>query len=350
MKKIRAILAGCGSMSAAWLRSAEEVEGLEVVGLVDLNLQAAQARQAEFGLGHAAIGSDLGAMLESLKPDVLFDCTIPEAHHPNALLAFKHGVHVLGEKPLADTLSKAREMVEAARKAGVIHAIIQNRRYDPNIRRVSRFLRQGGVGELTTVNADFYIAAHFGGFRDAMNHPLLLDMAIHTFDAARLITVADPVSVYCHEWNPKGSWYAHGASAIAMFEMSGGIVFTYRGSWCSEGAHTTWESDWRMVGTKGTVRWDGGTYPQASIVSALPEKVGEGYTKLFAEHQSFELPRVEVQDRIGGHTGLIREMVECIGVGGVPETSSSDNIKSLAMVFAAIESAESGQKVKVCWD
>ncbi len=58
-----------------------------------------------------------------------------------------------------------------------------------------------------------------------MTHVLLLDMAIHTFDAARLISSADPVGVYCHEWNPAGSWYDRDASAAAIFEMSNG--------WCT---------------------------------------------------------------------------------------------------------------------
>ena len=80
-------------------------------------------------------------------------------------------------------------------------------------------MQSGAVGPLTTVNCDFYIGAHFGGFRDRMEHVLLLDMAIHTFDQARFIMGADPVSVYCNEWNPAGSWYDHDASAIAIFEM-----------------------------------------------------------------------------------------------------------------------------------
>ncbi|MBF6593924.1 MAG: Gfo/Idh/MocA family oxidoreductase [Thermaceae bacterium] len=347
---MRAILVGCGAMSPAWLRSAKEVEGLEIAGLVDLREDAARARQLEFGLDKAAIGSNLEHLLEQIKPDVLFDCTVPEAHYSNALMAFKHGVHVLGEKPLADTLPRARAMVEAARKANLIHAVIQNRRFDPNIRRVRRFLENGGIGEITTVNADFYIAAHFGGFRDAMQHPLLLDMAIHTFDAARLISGQDPVSVYCQEWNPKGSWYAHGASAMAIFEMTGGVIFNYRGSWCSEGAHTAWESDWRIIGTQGTLRWDGGAHPKASVVSAAVHKVGDGWSSMFASQDTSELPGLDPQDRVGAHAGLIREMVQCIRWGQTPETASSDNIKSLAMVFAAIESAQTGAKVAVSWD
>lgn len=350
MEKVRAVLAGCGAMSGAWLRAAAQVEGLEVVGLVDLREAAARARQAEFGLGGAGVGTDLGAILQQTQPDVLFDCTVPEAHYDNALLAFRHRIHVLGEKPLADSLPRAREMVEAARQAGCIHAVIQNRRYDPNIRRVRRFLAGGTIGPLTTLNADFYIAAHFGGFRDIMEHVLLLDMAIHTFDAARLITGQDPLSVYCLEWNPQGSWYRHGASAMAIFEMTGGVVFNYRGSWCAEGFHTTWESSWRAIGTRGTLLWDGGEQLKASVVESPAPGLDKSPDGLFSTHREMELPGLDPQDRIGGHAGLIREMVECIRFGGVPETASSDNIKSLAMVFAAIESASSGRRVRVGWD
>jgi len=62
-------------------------------------------------------------------------------------------------------------------------------------------------------------------------------------DAARFITAADALSVFCHEWNPAGSWLDHEASAVAIFHMSGGIVYTYRGGWSTEGLNATSESD-----------------------------------------------------------------------------------------------------------
>lgn len=74
------------------------------------------------------------------------------------------------------------------------------------------------------------LAPHFGGFREEMDNVLLLDMAIHTFDAARYVAGRKPLTVYCVERNPKGSWYRHGASANAIFEFSDDIVFSYRGS------------------------------------------------------------------------------------------------------------------------
>ncbi len=350
MEKLKVILVGCGAMSGAWLSAAKNIPDLELVGLVDLREEAAQARATEFGLHDAKIGTDLGAMLQTTQANTLFDCSIPEAHHDNALIAFKHGVHVLGEKPLAHSITHARAMVEAARAANCVHAVVQNRRFDPNIRRVRRYLETNEIGPVTTLNADFYIAAHFGGFRDAMPNVLLLDMAIHTFDAARLILKADPVSVYCHEWNPKDSWYAHGSSAMCIFEFSDGSVFNYRGSWCSEGFHTTWESDWRIVGTRGSLRWDGGSQPRASVVVPNQTSPSEGgRSDFFSQHHEFELPDLDADDAIGGHDGVIKDFVTAVRTGRQPETASSDNIKSLAMVFGAIESAKLEKKIPVAW-
>ena len=145
-------------------------------------------------------------------------------------------------------------MAAAAQAADRTFAVIQNRRYLDGIVRSRDLIHSGQLGPLTTLNADFYIGAHFGGFRDEMEHVLLIDMAIHSFDQARFIAGADPVSVYCHEWNPPGSWYAHGASAMAIFEMTNGLVFNYRGSWCAEGKQTAWACDWRAMGQSGTAR------------------------------------------------------------------------------------------------
>ena len=350
-EKLKAVMVGCGAMSRAWLEATARIDDLEIVGLVDLREEAATARRDEFKLDGARIGSNLEEMLGTLKPDAIFDCTIPEAHHQNALTAFRRGVHVLGEKPLAHSMEAAREMVAAARASGCVHAVIQNRRYDPNIRRVRRYLESGEIGLITTLNADFYIGAHFGGFRDAMEHVLLLDMAIHTFDAARLILNTDPVAVYALEWNPAGSWYAHGSSAMCIFEMSDGSIFNYRGSWSAEGFHTTWESDWRIAGTRGTVRWDGGDHPTANVVKVPGRSVpGGNPDALLSSFTESELPALDPRDRVGGHEGQIRDFVACVKSGTVPETASSDNIKSLAMVFGAIQSAKESRRIEIRWD
>jgi predicted dehydrogenase len=340
-RPLRAVLVGCGGMSEQWLRAAAATPGLEIVGLVDIREEAARRRAEQFALGGALVGTELGPMLERSGAEIVFDVTVPEAHLHTALTALAHGCHVLGEKPMADSMEHARRLVEAAAAAGRHYAVIQNRRYDPNIRRLRRLAASGRLGRLTTLNSDFYIGAHFGGFRDQMRHVLLLDMAIHTFDAARLISGTDPVSVYCKEWNPEGSWYAHGASAVAVFEMSDGLVYTYRGSWSAEGLPTTWEADWRLIGTQGSARWDGGEGIIAEAVTATG-----GFR---SETAPVEAPPLDPADGVGGHAGIIAEFVRCVRSGEQPETTCTENIKSLAMVFGAIESAEQGRPVQIRW-
>ena len=340
MKQFKVVLVGCGAMSKEWIRVALQIPNLELVGMVDLYEENARTRAAEFNLERVQIGTDLAQMLGRTKADLVFDVSIPEAHYGVALEAFKHGAHVLGEKPLADSLVRAIEMVNSATHSQLTHSVMQNRRFDPNILNVKKFLESGQIGAVTTVNADFFIGAHFGGFRDSMAHVLLLDMAIHTFDQARFMTGCDPKNVYCLEFNPKDSWYAQGSSAHCIFEMSDGVVFNYRGSWCSEGFHTTWESDWRVIGTRGTLRWDGGGYQKAQIVS---ETGG-----FLSKHTELELPKLEHQTA-RGHEGLIRDFMTNLEQQTAQATPSSDNIKSLAMVFAAVESAETGLRVPVRW-
>ena len=341
---IKALLVGCGGISRAWLNAIKDMPDVAMVGFVDLREEAARARAEEYGWTGALIGTDVTAALEQTRPDVVFDCTVPEAHHDVTLAALHHGCHVLGEKPLADTLEHAGAMIAAAQAAGKIYAVIQNRRYDANIRRLKHFLDSGALGRITTVNSDFYIGAHFGGFRDHMKHVLLVDMAIHTFDMARLLTGADAHAVYCHEWNPAGSWYDHDASAMATFEMSDGLVYSYRGSWCAEGLNTTWECAWRIIGEQGTVLWDGATGFTAQVVA---KRVREGSRGFFSEWETVDVPVYENPDKTGGHSGVIREFIRCVQTGETPETVCTDNINSLAMVFGAVESAETKARIMI---
>lgn len=336
---LRAVLVGCGGISEAWLKPVATQADVQIVGLVDRVEASARKRAAEFHLESARVGTDLREVLKATRPDIVFDCTVPGAHVGVALEAFRHGCHVLGEKPLADSMADARKMVRAAARAGRTHAVMQNRRYLPEIRVVRELIASERLGALTTLSSDFFIGAHFGGFREQMRHVLLLDMAIHTFDAARLLCGGDPVSVYCKEWNPAGSWYAHGASAVAVFTMSNGVVYTYRGSWCSEGLATLWEGTWHGIGTSGSFRWNGYRDFEAQVVT----KVATPFSQVAG---LAPLPFGNVTQPIG-HGGQIAEFVRCLREGRTPETASSDNIKSLAMVFAAIESAEKGREVRV---
>jgi len=327
-------------MSRRWLDAASRIDGLSIAGLVDIDAARARERAAEFGLGTAWTGSDVDAALAEVRPDVVFDVVVPEARFAIVMAAFRAGCHVLSEKPMADSLPRAREMVAAARAAGVIHAVVQNRRYIDGIRRLRTAVAAGGIGEVTSAHTDFFLAPRFGGFREEMRNVLLLDMAIHTFDAARYVVSGEPIAVYCHEENPKGSWYAHGASAYAIFEFDSGATYTYRGSWCARGLRTSWESAWRIVGTTGTLTWDG----HDAFACQREGDTGQGVLR---DGLPVAVPPADPALRVGGHEGVMRDFVAAVRSGVPPETAGEHNIRSLAMAFAAIESARLRQRIEI---
>lgn len=343
MEERTAVICGCGAMAKGWLKaiaSSELIAGrVRIAGLVDLDCDTARKLAEECGLGQVPVHTDLDAALAELKPDLLFDIVVPVARRAVVEAGLRHGCHVLSEKPMANSLEDARHLVATARAAGRVHAVVQNRRYIPGIRRLRAFIESGAIGELTGLHADFFIGAHFGGFREDMDNVLLLDMAIHTFDAARFMSGKVPEAVYCHETNPDGSWYRAGASAFAIFEMSDSVSFTYRGSWCAEGANTSWESQWRITGSKGTVLWDGKDRFEAHRVAST-----EGFLR---EQEEIFVPETVNVSEVDGHASVIAAFLDAIDRGGAPETRAEDNIRSLAMVMGAIESARTGQRVTI---
>jgi predicted dehydrogenase len=127
---------------------------------------------------------------------------------------------------------------------------------------------------------------------------------------------------------------------MAMFNMGRGIVFTYRGSWCADGFRSSWEAGWRIVGERGSLIWDG-----------FDDLRAEGTTKvrdgLFDDVEPIVVPPLDPTDRVGGHLGVMQDFIAAIKTGSESETAGTDNIKSLAMVLGAIESAETGRRVPI---
>ncbi|MDF2960040.1 MAG: putative dehydrogenase [Paenibacillus sp.] len=338
-KKFRIVQVGCGKMAARWVKYALSREDTEIVACVDIRLEAAEAMVRENNLNCGSFTS-LEEAINATDANLVFDVTIPEVHKQVVTAAIKYGCNVIGEKPMAATMADAVEVEKYVRESGRSYAVMQNRRFVKQIRELRGMIAEGVIGQAGHVTANFFLAPHFGGFREAMDNPLLLDMAIHTFDQARFLLQADPVSVYCHEFNPAGSWYRGNAAAVCIFEFSDGTVFTYNGSWCAEGAPTSWHADWRVVGSKGTAVWDGTNPPYCSVVTEGQEP-GTYMRDCERVNPSKEWNGQE------GHNGCFDDMFAALAEGRPAETDSSDNLKSMAMVFGAIKSARTGGKVRI---
>ncbi len=335
MAAFRALLVGAGGMGRAWGKNLVECDLTEIAGWIDIRADAAAEAADKLELKEVYTGDDLDKAIAEIKPDFVVDVTIPEAHKDVTLKALAAGLTVIGEKPMTVSMENAREMVAASEKANKLYMVSQSRRYNNNLRAYRRLIDEK-VGKLGILNSDFYLGPHFGGFREEMPSPLLLDMAIHTLDAARYLCNADPISVYCDEFNPEWSWYKGNVSATAIFEMSGGLRYTYRGSWCAEGRQTSWEADWRGIGPNGTAVWNGDDAPSADIVSER----GPFYSPV-------ETTASDVEGGYEGIAGSLRDFLNALQTGDTPMGECHDNIKSLAMVFAAIESAKLGQRIPV---
>jgi len=331
----RAIVVGAGGISGAWFPPLKK-EGVDVRAVVDIRKESAEERIAKYELS-ALASDDLAKTLAEVEAEFVVDLTVPEAHCEVTCAALEAGFHVVGEKPMASSMDEARKMVAASEKTGKLYMVSQSRRWDAKHATVATTVAAGKLGEITTLNCDFFVGAHFAGFRTKMPSPLILDMAIHHFDLARMISGLDATAVYAHEFNPAGSWYDGDVAANCIFEMTGGVVFAYRGSWCAEGCHTSWNGDWRVTGREGTLLYDHDESPHGQVVAG-----DEGLQRELADLEIVDSP-VEK----GGMRGGLCEMLRFLETGEKPQTECHDNIKSLAMVFGAIESSREGARVEI---
>ncbi len=336
MANERVIVVGAGGISNAWFPPIVQ-EGLQVAAVVDLRKTAAEQQIEKYKLTGAVAYDDTGKAFAEAKADFVVDLTIPDAHCEVTCKALKAGFHVIGEKPMAATMDQARQMVRTSEETGKLYMVSQSRRWDGKHIAIADQVSNNGIGPITTLNCDFFLAAHFGGFRDEMASPLILDMAIHHFDLARMFCKQSPISVYAEEFNPAGSWYKGDVAANCLFEMSNNVRFAYRGSWAAEGCPTGWNGDWRVQGTRGAIIYDSDKNIRGEIITN-----DEGFKRDRAPVQ-IDLPETRAT---GMHGGLC-EMLRFIRTGEKPQTECHDNIQSLAMVSATIESSKRGARVRI---
>lgn len=335
---MKIIQVGLGGMGNAWLSAARHLPEIEYAGFVEINETTARSQAERYGLDASLIFHTLDEALAAVQTDGVLDITPPQFHRSIALTALEHGIPVLSEKPLADTLDAGREIVAAANRTGVLHMVAQNRRYSVPAQTLKRVLASGEMGQVASVSVEFFRGPHFGGFRDQMPYPLIIDMAIHHFDMMRFFLDSDPVATAGRSWNPPWSWYRGDASAAVLLEFASGAVVSYSGSWCSRGVETSWNAHWRFECEFGAVVMHNdqvfiGRNDEARSLTAARET-----------DASMLVPPVIMT--YTDQTYLLREFYQAVTSGSVPATICQDNLKSLAVVFDAVRAFESGTTVR----
>ncbi len=339
MRTFRIAVAGLGAISTVWLKALETREDVEVVALVDPSTAQAKAQRAAFGLD-CPVRADLATAIAAERADLVVNLTPPALHRAIAETAIAAGCDVIVEKPLTLDLAEAVALIRSAETAGRTIVVMQNRRAHPAVRAMRAGVAAGTIGTLVDISSDMFLWHIYPNtFVAGIDSPLLRDMAIHPFDAARAITGADAVTVQALEWNSPTSWMSGAAAATAAFELSNGAVFSYRGSWVAEGAATSYDGTWRVCGTKGTFVWDGADRLRLETV----ERPGGPYEPGVVGLEVIDV----VSGDPSGHPTWLAAILDAFQAGETPETVAHDNLLSLAMVEAAVRSSRERRTIEI---
>ncbi|MBI2938904.1 MAG: Gfo/Idh/MocA family oxidoreductase [Chloroflexi bacterium] len=336
MSALKFVVVGLG-LGKAWAKLIHEAPEFELAGLVDVDRARLDELSDQYGVPASARFTDFERALVEAEADALVIVTPPAAHKGMVLTGLEAGYHVLSEKPLAASIGEAREMARAIGKARRKFMVSQNYRWQDTVEAVRQAIAEGAVGRPGYITAAFHKGVRFGGWREQLPEVLLEDMSIHHFDLMRHLTGRNCQRLYARSFRPEWSWFSGNPAACAVLEMEGGLVVSYFGSWVSRGREMAWAGEYRIVGDRGAIHWDG---TGATLVVGKPED----------NPKDPKLESTALPSRPLAHTGFaysLYEFARAIQDDREPVTGIADNIQSFAMTMAAIESARTGQPVDV---
>lgn len=336
---MKVIQVGIGGMGNAWIGAVQRSADVEFAGFVEVNPDIAKQQAAKYDLDESTIYTTLDAALDKLEVDGVINVTPPQFHKAISYIALEAGIPVLSEKPLAGTLDDSRAIVAKANETGVLHTITQNYRYSALAQTVKSILDGGELGDVGSLSVSFAKGPHFGGFREDMPHPLIIDMSIHHFDMMRFFLDSDPAHLFARSWNPSWSWYDGDASASVNVKFQNGMAATYVGSWCSQGMETTWNANWRFECEKGILTIE----DDAVYIQHLLE-VGDSPGALKNIHDEKQaVPLITMERQAQDY--LLHEFYEAVTQGKPTGTPAQDNIHTIEFVFGVVHSCDTGEIV-----
>ena len=323
-------LIGCGGITQSHMQAYKKA-GYRVVALASRSRERAEARRAEF-FPEAEICTDWRELLAREDVGVADIATSPEVRGPIIEAALRAGKHVLSQKPLALTLAEGGRLASLAEKLGLRLAVNQNGRWAPHFAWMREAISAGLIGEVSTVDFTVHWDHHWicGTPFDDLKHLVLSDFAIHWFDIAtaffgeRRAQNVFAAAARAHSQRTRPPFLAH---ACAEFE-GGQATFAFN-------ADTTFGQEDRttIVGSRGTLRSVGPGLMQQRVTLHTAEGVAS--------------PELEGCWFPDGFHGAMAELLCAIEENREPLNSARANLRSLALCFAAVESAETGRAIAV---
>jgi predicted dehydrogenase len=217
--------------------------------LVGRNSEKLAALAKAHGLTRFTI--DLDAALKNPDDTVFFDAATTQLRARLLRKAMAAGKHIYCEKPVAETLADALDLVRAAAKAGIKHGVVQDKLFLPGLLKLRMLIESGFFGRLLSVRGEFGYWVFEGDWQPA-NRPswnyrkqdgggIILDMLCHwryvldnLFGDVRSVSCLGAIHIP-KRVDEAGKPYVADAddAAYATFELAGGVIAQINSSWCT---------------------------------------------------------------------------------------------------------------------
>jgi len=338
---------GLGEMGRQWCEVALPPnidDGLvEVVAAVDINPAALTVAQDSLGLPPEKCYTDAQKAMAENDADFCA-IVVPPAHHEEVVdVALAQGLHILSEKPIADTLAASVRIADKVKRAGLKMGVTMSHRFDQDKTSFREELRSGTYGALDYLvchlTCDLRKRGSWGDFRHDIPHPLMIEGAVHHLDMLADLAGAKCDTIYAQSWNPPWGEYAGDSQALVTMEFENGSRAFFEGASCNAVGLHYWERE--------TIRAEcelGALLLKARRLERFPyDPSTQRITKFEGEGERLPL----LERRKWKNTWLIEQFVHWLDGGEAMETNVEDNLQSVAMIFAVIESSRTGSPVKV---
>lgn len=309
-------LVGAGGIAQSYLRVFDNLPGARIVAVADVRARAAHALAEPV---RATAYQSHRSLLEEAELDAVLVCTPPSTHREIVLAAIERGRHVLCEKPLAVDAATAREMVEAAARAGVHFTMAAKFRFVDDVIRARGIVTSGILGELILFENVFAtrvdMARRWNSDPAIAGGGVLIDNGTHSVDIVRYL-VGPVVEVMAVEGKRVQRLPVEDTVRV-LLRTEEGVLGSIDLSWSIDG---TSESYLTLHGSEGTVcvGWRESRYRQAGVSEWVT--FGSGYDKIAA-----------MRAQVENFCAAIR--------GGEPlAVTSEDAIASVVVIEAAYES------------
>ena len=341
------IQVGTGGHGRNWCRRfipPNVEDGLvKVVAAVDISPQALENARDYLGLSSDQCYTDIERAFDENPADFCSIVVPPAAHEQVVDAALAHDLHILSEKPIADTLPASIRIAEKVARAGKKMAVTMSHRFDQDKTTFRRQVKSGHYGSLDylvcRMTGDNRTFGSWGRYRHEMQDPLMVEAAAHRLDMLAGLADSKCVTIYARTWNPPWGEYAGDCQGLAILSFENGVQAVY------ESAKTN------AVGLNGPGReyiraeCEGATLIlDTRHVECFPYDPSQTHRRA-REGQGTEITLLE-QNK-WSNTWLIEKFVHWLDGGEPMETNVQDNLQAVAMTWSAIESSRTGQPVKV---